>query len=332
MSKSARTTKLGKTGPEVFPIGLGCMGMSPIYGSSDEDEGIRTIHRAIERGVNLIDTGDFYGMGHNELLVGRAIAGKRDKVLLSVKFGGLRGPDGAFNGLDMRPIAVKNFLAYTLQRLKVDHIDIYRPCRLDPNVPIEETVGAIGDLIKAGWVRHIGLSEMGADTVRRAAKVHPIVDLQIEYAIATRGPEDAIFPTLHDLGISATLYGVFSRGLLTGTKPTEKSDYRAYLPRFAGEAGKKNEAVVDTIHAFAKERGLTPAQLLLGWVLAKQPALVPIVGSRKVSQIDDALGALDKPLSPADIAAFEALVPREAIAGTRYQAEQMKHLDSEKSA
>ena len=236
MTEPTHPTRLGKTGPAVFPMGLGCMGMSGVYGASDDDEGVATIRAAIERGVTLLDTGDFYGMGHNELLVRRGIEGLRDKVQLSVKFGALRGPDGAWLGVDARPAAVKTFAAYSLKRLGVDVIDVYRPARLDPSVPIEETVGAIGDLVKAGYVRHIGLSEVGVETIRRACAVHPIVDLQIEYSVATRGPEASIFPALTELGMSATLYGVFSRGLLTGSKPSGRSDFRQYLPRFSGDA------------------------------------------------------------------------------------------------
>ncbi|WP_163998977.1 aldo/keto reductase [Pyxidicoccus caerfyrddinensis] len=327
-SKQAqRTVKLGSTGPEVFPLGLGCMGMSGMYGATDDAESIRTIQTAIDRGVTLIDTGDFYGMGHNEMLVGRAIVGRREKVQLSVKFGALRGPDNSWGGMDTRPAAVKNFVAYSLKRLGVDVIDIYRPARLDPAVPIEDTIGAIADLVKAGYVRHIGLSEVGVETIRRAHRVHPIVDLQIEYAVSTRGPEAEIFPVLKELGISATLYGVLSRGLLSGSKPQGKGDYRAYLPRFTGANGEKNEDVVAAIHRFAQERKLTPGQLAIAWVLARQPAFVPVVGSKTVAQLDDALGALSRPLSKEDAAALESLVK---ISGDRYGEEQMRHLDSER--
>jgi aryl-alcohol dehydrogenase-like predicted oxidoreductase len=251
-------------------------------------------------------------------------------VQLSVKFGALRGPDGAWVGVDTRPALVKTFAAYSLKRLGVEVIDVYRPARLDPNVPIEETVGAIADLVKAGYVRHIGLSEVGADTVRRAHATHPIVDLQIEYSLATRGPEASIFPALSSLGVGATLYGVFSRGLLTGSKPGGPGDFRAYLPRFTGDNRAQNDAVVDQLGRFAEERGMTRAQLALAWVLAKQPSFVPVVGARTRKQLDDALAALDKPLSAADAAALEALVPHEAIAGGRYGAEQLRHLDSER--
>jgi aryl-alcohol dehydrogenase-like predicted oxidoreductase len=306
------------------------MGMSGAYGPSDENESIATIREAIDRGVTLIDTGDFYGMGHNELLVRRAIEGRRDRVQLSVKFGAMRGPDGAPLGFDARPAAVKNFAAYSLKRLGVDVIDVYRPARLDPQVPIEDTVGAIADLVKAGFVRHVGLSEVGVETIRRAAKVHPLVDLQIEYALVTRGPEDAIFPALAELGMSATLYGVLSRGLLTGSAIGGKGNARGHFPRFSGEAGERNAASVARFHAFAAERGMTPAQLSVAWVLAKQPTLVPVVGARTRKQLLDVLGALEKPLSAADVAATEAILPKDAIAGTRYPAEHMKHLDSER--
>lgn len=325
--KTQRTVKLGSTGPEVFPLGLGCMGMSGMYGTTDDAESIRTIQVAIDRGVTLLDTGDFYGMGHNELLVGRAIAGRRERVQLSVKFGALRGPDGSWNGVDARPVAVKNFAAYSLKRLGVDVIDIYRPARLDPAVPIEDTIGAIADLVKAGYVRHIGLSEVGVETIRRAHRVHPIVDLQIEYSLASRGPEAGIFPVLSELGISATLYGVLSRGLLTGSKPKGPGDFRAYLPRFTGANREKNEDVVSALQRFARERGMTPGQLAISWVLARQPKLVPLVGAKTVAQLDDALGALERPLSKEDVAALEALV---TLSGDRYGAEQMKHLDSER--
>ncbi len=321
------TTKLGANGPEVGRVGLGCMAMSGIYGETDDAASIRAIHAALELGVNLLDTGDFYGMGHNEMLLAKALAGRRDRAIVSVKFGALRGPDHSWGGVDTRPVAVKNFAAYSLKRLGIDVIDIYRPARLDPAVPIEDTVGAIADLVKGGYVRYIGLSEVGSETIRRAAAVHPIVDVQLEYAIATRGPETTVFPTLAQLAISATLYGVFSRGLLTGGKTTGKGDMRGHLPRFAGG---KNADVVGRFAAFGKQRDLTPAQLAIAYVLAKQPALVPLVGAKTEAQLRDALGALDKPLSAADVTALEAVVPADAITGTRYAPAQMAHLDSER--
>jgi aryl-alcohol dehydrogenase-like predicted oxidoreductase len=319
---------LGKTGPRVFPLGLGCMGMSGMYGPTEEAESIATIQAAIDQGVTLIDTGDFYGMGHNEMLIGRALAGRRDRVQLSVKFGAMRGPDNAWIGFDARPVAVKNFAAYSLKRLKVDVIDVYRPSRLDQTVPIEDTIGAIADLVRAGYVRHIGLSEVGVETIRRAHAVHPIVDLQIEYSLASRGPEAQIFPVLDELGISATLYGVFSRGLLTGSKPKGSADFRNYLPRFTGDNAGHNRGVAEALSAFGRERGMTPGQLAVAWVRAKTPRYVTLVGAKTRTQLADALA--QKPLTPADVTALEALVPSNAIAGTRYGADQMRHLDSER--
>jgi aryl-alcohol dehydrogenase-like predicted oxidoreductase len=327
---NAKTVSLGKTGPAVFPIALGCMGMSGVYGQTTDEQGIRTIHAAIERGVTLIDTGDFYAMGHNEMLVGRAIAGRRDKVQVSVKFGALRGPDNSWLGVDCRPVAVSTFAAYSLKRLGVEVIDIYRPARLDPNVPIEETIGAIARLIEKGYVRHIGLSEVGVETIRRAQAVHPIVDLQIEYSLASRAPEDKIFPVLAELGISATLYGVLSRGLLSGSKPSAPTDFRAHLPRFSGDDGARNAAVVEKLRALAEAGGRTASQLCVAWALAKQPALVPVIGARTPAQLEDVLGALAKPLAATELAAVEAVIPPGAIAGPRYQPAQMAHLDSER--
>jgi aryl-alcohol dehydrogenase-like predicted oxidoreductase len=323
-------TKLGATGPEVFPIALGCMAMSGIYGKTSDDESIATIHEAIDRGINLIDTGDFYNAGHNEMLVGRAIRGRRDKVHVSVKFGALLGPDRAIVGFDARPQLVKAFAAYSLKRLGIDVIDIYRPARLDPNVPIEETIGAIADLIKAGFVKHVGLSEVGVETIRRAHAVHPVVDVQIEYSLISRGPEQKIFPALRELGISATLYGILSRGLLSGSKSGGPSDFRGLYPRFSPEHRAQNEAVVRRFSALAKERGQSAAQLALAWVLAKQPGLVPLVGAHTPAQLLDLLAALERPLSGEEVQALEAIVPANAILGSRYPAAQMARLDSER--
>jgi aryl-alcohol dehydrogenase-like predicted oxidoreductase len=314
-----------------FPIALGCMAMSGMYGPSDENESIATIHAALDAGVNLLDTGDFYGMGHNEMLIGRALKGRRDQALLSVKFGGMRAPDGSWGGQDCRPVAVRNFLAYTLTRLGVDHIDIYRPARLDPQVPIEDTVGAIADMIKAGYVRAIGLSELGAATIRRAAAVHPISDLQIEYSLISRGPETEIFPTLNELGIDVTAYGVLSRGLLSGSAPAGRGDFRAYLPRFTGENRERNERLVARLVDFAAKRGATASQIAIAWVLAKGKNIVPVMGARTRKQLEESLGALKVQLSPDDVAAIENAVPAAEVAGTRYQDAQMAHLDSEKA-
>jgi aryl-alcohol dehydrogenase-like predicted oxidoreductase len=306
------------------------MGMSGMYGDSDENESIATIHAALDRGVTLLDTGDFYGQGHNELLIGRALRDRKGKAQLSVKFGALRGPDGSFIGFDTRPASVKNFLAYSLVRLGVDHIDIYRPARLDPTVPIEDTIGAIADLVKAGYVRKIGLSEVGPETIRRANAVHPIVDLQIEYSLISRGPEEKIFPLLKELGIGVTAYGVLSRGLLTGSKPAAPNDFRAHLPRFSGENRAHNQQLVDALARIAAEKGAKPAQIAIAWALAKGENIIPVMGARKRSQLEDSLGALAIKLSAEEIARIEQTVPASAVAGSRYQAQQMAHLDSER--
>jgi aryl-alcohol dehydrogenase-like predicted oxidoreductase len=306
------------------------MGMSGMYGAADEAESIATIHAALDRGINLLDTADFYGTGHNEMLIGRALRDRRDNALLSVKFGGLRTPDGGWSGFDARPIAVKNFLAYTLTRLGVDHIDIYRPARLDPSVPIEDTIGAIAELVKAGYVRHIGLSEVGPDTIRRAHAVHPIVDLQIEYSLISRGPEKDIFPLLEETGIGVTAYGVLSRGLLSGSKPAARGDFRQYLPRFSGENGARNQRVVETLQQLAAEKGVTASQLAIAWVLAKGKSVVPVIGARTRAQLDESAGALDVRLSDADLALIEGAIPASAVAGTRYDEHQMRMLDSER--
>ena len=322
------TTSLGTSGPRVFPVALGCLAMSGPYGATNDDASVTLIGNAIDRGITLIDTADFYASGHNELLVGRAIAGRRHKVQLSVKFGMMVVPGGGVGGADCRPAAVKNFAAYSLKRLGVEAIDIYRPARLDPQVPIEDTIGAIADLVKAGYVRHIGLSEVGVETIRRAAKVHPIADLQIEYSLATRKPEDKIFPLLAELGMSATLYGVMSRGLLTGSKLTA-GDMRGHMPRFAAANQANNEPVVASIGAFAADHGRTTGELLIAWALARQPTLVPVIGARTPAQLDALFAAAQRPLTAAEVAALEALVPRDAIAGERYPAAHLAYLDSE---
>src|ERR1035438_10240808 len=327
---STQRRKLGRTGPEVSPIALGCMGMSGMYGATDDAESLATIHAAIDAGVNLLDTGDFYGMGRNEMLIGRALRFGRDEVLLSVKFGAQRGPNGAWLGYDARPAAVKTALAYSLKRLGVEYIDIYRPSRLDPNVPIEETIGAIAEMVKAGYVRHIGLSEVGPETIRRAAAVHPIVDLQIEYALVSRGPEAKIFPALAELGIGATTYGALSRGLLSGSQPAPVGDFRANLPRFTRANLAKNLSLVAKLKEIAHGKGVTHVQLAVAWVLAKGSFMVPVVGARTRTQLTESLGALQVKLTADEIAALEAAVPAGAVAGTRYDEMQMRNLDSEK--
>jgi len=321
---------LGSSGLQVFPLALGCMGMSGMYGPADERESVATIHAALDAGVSLLDTGDFYGMGHNEMLVGRAIGGRLDKVLVSVKFGALRGPDGSWLGYDARPAAVKNFLAHSLSRLGVSYIDIYRPARLDSQIPIEETIGAIADMIKAGYVRHIGLSEVGVETIRRASAVHPIVDLQIEYSLISRNPETTIFPVLAELGIGVTAYGVLSRGLLSGSVPASKNDIRNHFPRFTGDNLTRNQKLIDTLAALAAERALRPSQLAIAWVLAKGKNIVPVIGARTRTQLAEALAATQVRLSVEEVARIEASIPASEVAGTRYGEPQMRTLDSER--
>ncbi len=303
------------------------MGMSGMYGPADEAESISTIHAAIASGINLLDTGDFYGMGHNEMLIGRAIEGRRNEVLLSVKFGAMRAPDASWIGFDGRPQAVRNFCAYSLQRLRTGHIDIYRLSRVDPAVPIEDTVGAIADLVRAGYVRYIGLSEAGAETIRRAAAVHPICDLQIEYALISRSIERAILPACRELGIGITAYGVLSRGLLSGSAINGSTDFRAHLPRFAGNP---NAPVVATLAGLAKSKGVTPAQLALAWVLRQGSDIIPVMGARKRTQLAECLAALEIHLTAEESAQLEAAVSPEKITGTRYDERQMKMLDSER--
>lgn len=325
--------KLGAAGPAVFPIALGCMGMGSTswYGQSDETENIATIHEALERGMNVLDTGDFYSMGRNEILVGKALQGRRDKAVLSVKFGLQRGPDGEAVGYDARPAAVKNALAHSLSRLGVDYIDIYRT-GLDPNVPIEDTVGAMSEMVKAGYVRYIALSEVGADTVRRAAKVHPICDVQLEYSLVSRAIESRIAPTLAELGIAMTAYGVLSRGLLTGARPKTEGDFRAHLPRF--ESAQENRPLVDALARVAAGKGVTPAQLAIAWVraqgIAQGVTMVPTLGARTRTQLGDVLAGLDVSLDADDIATLEQAMPASAVVGARYPEAWLSRIDSEK--
>lgn len=329
------TRSLGNSGTAVSVLGLGCMGMSDLYGPSDRAESLATIEAALEAGINLLDTGDFYGMGHNELLLREALQGhKREQVLISVKFGALRDPAGNWVGSDNRPQAVKNFLAYTLRRLGTDYIDIYRPARLDPNVPIEETVGAIADMVKSGYVRQIGLSEVGAETIRRAAAVHPIADLQIEYSLISRSIEKEILPTTRELGIGITAYGVLSRGLISGhwskERPQGANDFRNFSPRFSPENLDKNLALVEALRSIAEAKGVTVAQIAIAWVLSQGTDIVPLIGARQRNRLNEALGALNINLTAADLAQIEQAVPAEAVAGDRYDKHQMAHLDSER--
>ncbi|MGQ4430271.1 aldo/keto reductase [Streptomyces sp. SAS_260] len=331
------TRTLGTTGPQVSALGLGCMGMSALYGEADRTESIATIHAALEAGVTLLDTGDFYAMGHNEMLIGEALrtapAARREQALTSVKFGALRDPAGGWSGYDGRPAAVKNFAAYSLQRLGVDHIDVYRIARVDPGVPIEETVGAIAELVEQGYVRHIGLSEASADAIRRAAATAPISDLQIEYAIITRDIEREILPTTRELGIGITAYGVLSRGLISGHFTQDRQlgaqDFRAFSPRFQGDNLRRNLELVEALRKIADEKGVTVAQIAIAWVLSRGTDIVPLVGARTRERLSESLGALDVTLDAADLAAIEEAVPVGAAAGTRYPAVQMAHLGTE---
>jgi aryl-alcohol dehydrogenase-like predicted oxidoreductase len=329
-----QTRQLGSHGPKVSAVSLGCMGMSGMYGPADRAESIATIHAALDAGVTLIDTGDFYGMGHNELLIAEALKGvPRENYQLSVKFGALRDPAGMWAGYDASPAAVKTWLAYSLNRLGVDHIDIYRPARLDPKVPIEDTVGAIADMVKAGYVRHVGLSEVGSETVRRAAAVTPISDLQIEYALISRGIEDSILPSLRKAGVAVTAYGVLSRGLLSGRWSKEAlkpADWRAHSPRFEAGNVDCNLALVEALRHEAKTHGATVAEIAIAWVLAKGEDIVPVIGARRRDQLKEAIRALDVKLGPADLAALEKAAPKEAVAGERYNAQGMATLDSER--
>ena len=326
---------LGRNGPQVSALGLGCMGMSDVYGRTDRSESIATVHAALDAGITLFDTGDFYDMGHNEMLLNEALAGRpRDSYQLSVKFGAQRGPNGAWLGFDARPAALKTALAYSLKRLRTDYIDIYRPARLDPNVPIEDTVGAIAELVQAGYVRHLGLSEVGAETIRRAHAVLPVTDLQIEYSLISRGFEQAILPVCRELGIAVTAYGVLSRGLIGGhwakDRNVDARDFRRHSPRFQGANLEHNLQLVDVLRGLADARGCSVAQLAIAWVLARGEDIVPLVGARTRERLAEALGALDVSLDAEDLAAIEHAVPPDAAAGDRYAAAQMAMLDSER--
>jgi aryl-alcohol dehydrogenase-like predicted oxidoreductase len=311
------------------------MGMSGAYGPTDRAEAVATVHAALDAGITLIDTGDFYGMGHNELLIAEALHGRdRDRVVLSVKFGGLRDAGGGFLGFDGRPAAVKNFLAYSLQRLGTDHVDIYRPARLDPDVPIEETVGAVAECIAAGWVRHLGLSEVGADTVRRAHAVHPVADVQLEYSLMSRSLETKVFPTTRELGIATTAYGALSRGLLSGHWSSGRTlapgDFRAHAPRFAPGNVAANLALVDALGRVAADLDATVAEVAIAWVASRGDDIVPVIGARTPAQLDGVLRAAALSLDAGQLAAIEAAVPPDAVAGDRYGAPQMAGLDSER--
>lgn len=325
---------LGRNGPSVSDIGLGCMGMSDLYGPADDAESIATIHAALDAGITLLDTGDYYGMGHNELLIRDALRGRnRDQVVISVKCGVLRDPKGNWLGSDGRPVALKNFLAYTLRRLGTDRVDIYRLGRVDPAVPIEDTIGTMADMVTAGYVRHVGLSEAGADTVRRAQAVHPISDLQIEYSLISRGIENEILPACRHLGIGITAYGVLSRGLISGhwtrDRVTAPNDVRRHSPRFSAENLDHNLQLVEALRQIAASKGATVAQVAIAWVSSRGVDVVPLVGARRRDRLTEALGAITLTLTAGDLEQIERAVPARAAAGERYPAALMATLDSE---
>jgi len=311
------TRSLGKEGPAVSALGLGCMGMSEFYGHSDRAASLATIAAAFEAGITLFDTGDFYGMGHNEMLLAEALRGKRDKAFIQVKFGAQRGPDGSFLGIDTRPAAVKTALAYSLQRLGTDYVDLYQT-GLDPAVPIEDTIGAIGELVQQGYVRYVGVTNVDADTIRRAHKTHLITALQFEYSLMSRDIEREILPLCRELGIGVTAYGVLSRGLLTGSKGSGEGDSRnTYYPRFQGENLKHNERLADALAKVAESEGITAAQAAIGWVASQGQDVIPLVGARTVVRLTEALTAPFQ-LSADALSAIEEAVPEDAVCGGRF--------------
>jgi aryl-alcohol dehydrogenase-like predicted oxidoreductase len=321
---------MGSTNITLGRVGLGCMGMSDFYGPADESESIATIHTALDRGIALLDTGDFYGSGHNEMLIRRAIDGRRGQVFLSVKFGGMRGPDGSFVGLDMRPEAVKNYLAYSLRRLGTDYIDLYQPCRVDQAIPLEDTIGAIADMVRAGYVRYIGISEASAASLRKANAVHPIAALQIEYSLMSRGIETDILPTARELGVPITAYGILSRGQLAGSRLGGAGDMRHHLPRFAGENLSRNQSLVDALATVAASLHATNAQVATAWVLSRGTDVIPLIGARRREQLNESMAALDLHLTADQLARIEAAIPADRVSGTRYTEAQMGWLDSER--
>ena len=336
MRTALKTRTLGNNGPTVSALGLGAMGMSDFYGPADRVESVATLKAALDEGITLLDTGDFYGSGHNEILVGEAIRGRRrDEVVISVKFGALRDPQGNFTGVDLRPVAIRNFLAYSLKRLNTDYIDVYRPARMPPGTDVEEVVRTLADLVKAGYIRHIGLSEIGAKTLRRAVAVHPIVDLQIEYSLASRDIEPEILPTARELGVGITAYGVLSRGLLSGhwssNRAITASDFRARSPRFQGANLEKNLRLVEAIRVVAQRKGITVAQAAIAWVLSRGEDIVPLIGARTRERLDEALGAAEITLTGTDLDELARAVPAEAVAGARYPEHSLPDLDSERA-
>jgi aryl-alcohol dehydrogenase-like predicted oxidoreductase len=328
-----RKLKIGHNGDEISAAGLGCMGMSGGYGQADDAESIATIHAALDAGITLLDTGDFYGAGHNEMLLGEALkGGRRQQAFLSVKFGAMRSPDGAYTGYDLRPAAVKNFLSYSLRRLQTDYVDLYQPARYDHMVPLEDTLGAIADLVKAGYVRHIGQSEVNAKTLRRAAALHSIDALQIEYSLLSRSVEDAILPALRQQKIPLVAYGVLSRGLISDATLNDGAgagEIRSRMPRFSTQNFPRNRALIEALAKIAKTRGVSVAQLAFAWLASRGDDIVPLIGARRRDQLNEALAGLQLVLSADELSAIEQAAPKDAAAGARYGPAAMKHLDSE---
>ena len=321
--------RLGGQGPMVSALGLGCMGMSEFYGATDDAESIATIHRALELGVTFLDTADIYGPFTNEQLVGHAIAGRRHEVVLATKFGIVRGPDPQSRGVNGRPECVRAACDASLQRLGVDHIDLYYQHRVDPTVPIEETVGAMADLVRQGKVRYLGLSEAAPATIQRAHRTHPITALETEYSLWSRDPEDEILPTCRELGIAFVAYSPLGRGFLTGRfqrfEDLAPDDYRRTVPRFQGANFQKNLDLVRKVEEIAGEKHCTPAQLALAWLLAQGEDIVPIPGTKRRSRLEENVGALSVTLTPAELRRLEAVAPKGGVAGDRYPAG-MQHL------
>ncbi|MEM6663135.1 MAG: aldo/keto reductase [Pseudomonadota bacterium] len=325
---------LGNDTPPQFPLGLGLMGMSDFYGPADETESLATIHAALDAGITLFDTADFYGSGHNEMLLARALQGRRDQAFIQVKFGVLRDPAGGFLGGDWRPASIKNALAQSLRRLGTDYIDLYQPARMPHDVPIDDWMGALGDCVQAGWIRHIGLSEAGSSTIQAAHKIHPITGIQQEWSLMSRSIEGAVLPACRDLGIGITAYGVLSRGLLSGQIDANtlagRREFRTMAPRFSGANLAKNLSLTEALARLARSRGCTTAQLAIAWALHKGPDVLPLIGARRRDHLNEALGALDIQLDADEIAEIEAAVPVSAVAGARYDDHGMQMLDSER--